>query len=108
MRLVISLVACLMLVMTSISGAAHAAGPICSEMANEVAVHVAMDCDEVPADSHKNSPHCHTGCHGHHVAAPIPGNSPARSAIITSAYAPEAQATLPSYKGGRTMRPPRA
>lgn len=52
MRSLLAILACLMLVVTA-SGAAQAAGLGCSETVGEVAVHMAGDCDEVPADSDK-------------------------------------------------------
>lgn len=108
MRSVLTLLACLMLVMTGWSGAAQAADFGCNEVADQMAVHVAGDCDEVPADADRNYPHCHTGCHGHHVATPIPARVPGQAAAMTSAYASAAEPTLTSHQIDQTLRPPQA
>lgn len=104
MRSVLTLLASLMLVMTAWGGAAQAAGSVCAEMT----AHVAGDCDEVPADADKNYPHCHTNCHGHHVAAPMPTRALGRFAGMTRAYAPAAPSTLTAHQVARMLRPPQA
>lgn len=108
MRSLLTLLACMMMVMTAWSGVAHAEGVACNETAGQAAMHWAGDCGEVPADADKNYPHCHTGCHGHHTAAPIPGYVPARPADGSRAYAPAAPATLTAHQVDQTLRPPQA
>lgn len=108
MRSLLTLFASLMLVMTAWGGAAQAAGPGCAEMTEQMAAHVAGDCDEVPADADKNYPHCHTSCHGHHVAAPMPTRALGRFASMTQAYAPAAQSTLIAHQVAQMLRPPQA
>lgn len=104
----LALFACLMLVMTTWSGIAQATDPACSETADQVAVHVADDCDEVPADADKNYPHCHTGCHGHHVTAPIPARAVDTAFPATRTYAPAAELTLAAHQADQMLRPPQA
>lgn len=60
----------LLLVLWTGSGA-HAAEAInCGDVATSAAEHFEGDGDEVPADSDKSTPHHHSACHGHCVAAP--------------------------------------
>lgn len=108
MRAVLILLACLMLVVTAWSGAAQAADFGCGEMADQAAVHIASDCDEVSADADRGYPHCHTGCHGHHVAAPVSTRPPGRIGAIAIAYAPAAASTIAAHRGGQHLRPPQA
>lgn len=108
MRSLLTLLACMMLVVTAWGGTAQAAGPACSEMADQLEVHVAGDCDEVPADADKNYPHCHTGCHGHHVAAPIDTRAPRAVNATARDYAPATTLTLTPHQVAQTLRPPQA
>lgn len=108
MRSMLALFACLMLVVTAWSGIAQAAGPACCETADQVAVHVMGDCDEVPADADKNYPHCHAGCHGHHATAPIPARAFDKVVVTTRTYGPAAERTLAAHQADQTLRPPRA
>ena len=73
-----------------------------------VAVHLAADCDEVPADADKNYPHCHTGCHGQHVAAPIPFRAAVPIADLSHDYAPAARVTPTTHRVDPALRPPQA
>ena len=107
MRSLLALLACLMLVVTA-SGAAQAAGIGCSETVGQVALQMAADCDEVPADSDKNYPHCHTGCHGQHVAAPMPFRTVVPISDLFRDYAPAARMTLTANRIDPALRPPQA
>lgn len=110
MRTLLALFACMMLVMTTWSGIAQAAGPACSEMADQVTVqgpgHGAGNCDEMPADADRNYPHCHTGCHGHQVATPVPSRGPVPAVDPDRAYEPVRQATLSAHQVDQDLRPP--
>lgn len=108
MRSLLALFACLMLVMATWSGTTQAAGPGCSDMAEQATVPVAGGCDEVPAHADKNYPHCHTGCHDHHMTAPIPARSLDRALVAARSYGPPAEHTLTAYQVDRTLRPPQA
>lgn len=108
MRSVFTLLACLMMVMTVWGSSAQAAALPCSETVDQVAVHMAGDCDEVPADADKNYPHCHTGCHGHHVATPVTAHASARTMDAVRAYATVGSTTLTAHRPKRTLRPPQA
>lgn len=108
MRSLLALLACLMLVVTAWGGMAQATGPACTEIADQVAVHVTGDCDEVPADADRNYPHCHTGCHGHYVTAPVPTRAPAPAFLIARAYQPTAEPMLTAHQVDQTLRPPQA
>ncbi|QJU57343.1 hypothetical protein HL653_05665 [Sphingomonas sp. AP4-R1] len=108
MRSLFAILACLMLVVSAIGGPARAGGLGCSETVGEVAVHIAGDCDEVPADAHKNYPHCHTGCHGQHVAAPMPFRAVVSIVDLAGEYAPVASVTLTARRVDPALRPPQA
>lgn len=107
-RRLLSLLACLMLVVTLWGGAVQAAALDCNETMGQMAVHIAGDCDEVPADAHKNYPHCHTGCHGQHVDAPMPFRVVIRVSDLSRDYIPAAEGTLAAHQFGPTLRPPQA
>ena len=108
MRPVIALIACLLLIASAWGGTASASGVSCSETSDQIAVHVAGDCDEVPADAHFKFPHCHTGCHGHHVAPPVLARAAAQLFDSVPAYATDLQPTLISHQIDPTLRPPQA
>ena len=94
MRAFLPFLTCLMLVLTSFSGMAHAADLAGGSIAGvEFTVHTAGDIDQVPSDSDKNVPHHHNYCHGHDVGAP---------ARTTSA------ASLDGRTGMVHLRPPQA
>src|SRR3546814_2117198 len=70
-RAFLPLLTCLMLVLTSFSGMAHAADLAGGSIAGvEFTIHTDGDIDQVPSDSDKNVPHHHNYCHGHDVGAP--------------------------------------
>src|SRR3546814_13061228 len=72
-RAFLPLLTCLMLVLTSFSGMAHAADLAGGSIAGvESTIHTDGDIDQVPSDSDKNVPHHHNYCHGPHVGAPGP------------------------------------
>lgn len=108
MRSVLTLLACLMMVVTVLGSSAQAADLTCSEMVDQVAVHMVGDCDEVPADANKDYPHCHTGCHGHPMATPVSAHASAHTIDAARTYAPAGTATLTAHRPKRTLRPPQA
>src|SRR3546814_4100455 len=64
-RAFLPLLTCLMLVLTSFSGMAHAADLAGGSIAGvEFTIHTDGDIDQVPSDSDKNVPHHHNYCHG--------------------------------------------
>lgn len=75
MRALLPLLACLMLVITSLTSVAHASEASGGEATSlELAAwHSPGDADEVPADPDKDTPHHHTICHGHDLASPARG-----------------------------------
>lgn len=102
MRKLVPFLACLMLVVATWTGMAHAAEARGIEAGEvDIAAHIAGDGDEVPADADKGYPHHHATCHEHHVntsvlrtaAIPILASPPlptmANSRAI-GAYEPEA------------------
>jgi hypothetical protein len=73
MRLLLPFIAALMLVITGMTSVAHATeAPGGSAVGAELAIgHAPGDADEVPADADRDSPHHHSICHGHDLAAPV-------------------------------------
>lgn len=71
MRALLPFLACLMLVLTSLTSIAHATeAPDGGVSATEMAAwHSPGDADEVQGDPDKDTPHHHSICHGHDVAA---------------------------------------
>src|SRR3546814_20450522 len=70
-RAFLPLLTCLMLVLASFSGMAHAADLAGGSIAGvEFKIHTDGDIEQVPSDSDKNVQHQHTYCHGHHVREP--------------------------------------
>ncbi|PVE52137.1 hypothetical protein DC431_18665 [Sphingomonas melonis] len=110
LRAMLPFVACLMLVLVGWTGTANAGGNgTCIDVPQtEMAMHVAVDCDQVPADADKNFPHHHAACHGHCVATP--GESrvaialPPRPVGFTHETAP----LWLSHQGDAALRPPQA
>lgn len=108
MRALLSFLASVMLFAGALGGAVQAGAHECSGAAEQVAVHVAGDCDEVPADADRGYPHCHTGCHGVQVAVPVPSRLVVTAVATVGRYLPVAQPMLSSHQGDQTLRPPRA
>jgi hypothetical protein len=110
MRRLTSLLACLMLLLTAWSGTAHAAELMnCSEpVSAEMVMHVAGDCDEVPADSGKAYPHHHDGCQGQHVSVAAPEASLPEPIPAERSYGVSRIHAIFAYHIDRTLRPPRA
>lgn len=71
-----------MLVLTGMSGMAHAAEVAEGSIAGiQFTVHSDGDGDEVSADADKDYPHHHTVCHGHDVGEPIQSAMPRTNPI---------------------------
>lgn len=73
MRLLLPFIAALMLVITGVTSVAHASeAPGGIAIGAELSIgHAPGDADEVPADPDRDSPHHHSICHGHDLAAPV-------------------------------------
>ncbi|WP_442678304.1 hypothetical protein ACSBM8_12280 [Sphingomonas sp. ASY06-1R] len=110
MRQLLSFLGAVMLVLTACTGTAFAAGvPGCSEPARaEMSMHVAGDCDEVPADAHKAYPHHHDGCAGQHFGVTAPETIVLRPVAIRQSYAASRAQELSAYRIYATLRPPQA
>lgn len=109
MRKLVPLLACLMLVLTTWAGMAHAAEARGVEMSRtEMAAHAPGDGDEVPADADKGYPHHHASCHEHHVNTPMIRTT-ISAAVATSArpLAPPSR-TLSGHVTEAALRPPQA
>lgn len=108
MRVLLTMFACLMLVVSAWSGAAQAADFECAEMSDQTALHVAGNCDEVPADADRGYPHCHTGCHGHHVATPFLAQAPSLSSATAVVFVPAGSVVISGHRSDPHLRPPQA
>jgi hypothetical protein len=108
-RKLVPFLACLMLVLTTWAGMAHATEAGGVEMSRtEMTAHAPGDGDEVPADADKGYPHHHASCHEHHVNTPT---------VRTTVSPTVAAATLPPTVRSRALsgrdteadiRPPQA
>lgn len=104
------LFASFMLLITAWTGAAHAAELAgCNEpIAAEMIMHVAGDCEQVPADSDKAYPHHHDGCHGQHIGMAALGEGIAEPLPAELSYAASRVPAIRPHNTDRTLRPPRA
>lgn len=108
-RRLLPFLACLMLMLTTMSGMAHAADVTGGSIAGvELSMHTDGDSDEVPADSDKGYPHHHTVCHGHDIGKPMqPDGAWAHIAPGMQAVA-SLVAILSGTTGTVDLRPPQA
>jgi hypothetical protein len=108
-RKLLPFLACLMLVLTSWAGMAHAAETYGGSIAGiELTVHAPGDGDEVPADGDSAFPHHHGTCHGHDVGTPAAVNDHSAS-TLDMGIRPDALAdVLDGALGSVLPRPPRA
>lgn len=108
-RKMLPFLACLMLILTTWAGMAHAA-----EARNvETSVvgmtgHAAGDGDEVPADADTGYPHHHASCHEHNVNTPAVCDVPLIDAHHRSAPLASTGPALAGHLPDRTLRPPQA
>lgn len=106
-----ALLTCLVLALSlGLGSVAHAAEPIgCVETsASATAGHADGDSDQVPADSDKDYPHHHGGCHGHHVAAPIGDGEAIAHARPASIITRSAVRSGVTHASDPALRPPQA
>ncbi len=109
MRKLVPFLACLMLVLTTWAGMAHAAEAGGIEMSRtEMAAHAPGDGDEVPADADKGYPHHHASCHEHHVNTPIVETT--ATPILAASTLPPADLSraLSGHDTEAALRPPQA
>ena len=108
MRALLPFLACLMLVLTSLTSVAHAAeAPEAEVTAMELAAwHSPGDADEVPADAGNEAPHHHSICHGHDLASPARAPAAPRVDREARAPAPAIAATLTPRASDTPLRPP--
>ncbi|QNA82565.1 hypothetical protein G4G27_15475 [Sphingomonas sp. So64.6b] len=110
MRALFSLFIGLVLALSlGLGSVAHAVEPVgsCVE-AGTTAGHVDGDSDQVPADSDKDYPHHHGGCHGHHVAAPIGDGETIAHARLASIITRADVRNGVTHASDPALRPPQA
>jgi hypothetical protein len=101
--------ACLMLVLTTWSGMAHAAETAGGSFDGfTFAAHAPGDGDEVPADSDNALPHHHGICHGHDIG--VPARTPTPPFDATAGLCPTEMSArvLTAVEGNVALRPPQA
>lgn len=108
MRALLPFLACLMLVLTSMTSIAHATeapdgGVSIAEMA---AWHSPGDADEVQGDPDKDAPHHHSICHGHDLAASAKGPAAPMAYRVLANLRPEASTGLSARMTDTPLRPP--
>ena len=110
MRKLLPLLACLMLVLTSWSGVAHATEIAGSGEASssEMYAHVDGDGDQVPADADRSYPHHHASCHGHDVGTPFSGRMTVPTKMAENTFDVRVFPAIASHDGEQALRPPQA
>jgi hypothetical protein len=109
MRKLVPFLACLMLVLTTWTGMAHAAEAGSVETSRiEMAAHAPGDGDEVPADADKGYPHHHASCHEHHVNTPTVRAATIPASVAAAAPLPGPGRTLSGHDTEADLRPPQA
>lgn len=99
----------MMLMLTTLSGMAHAADVAGGSIAGvELAVHTDGDRDEVPSDADKAYPHHHTVCHGHDVGKPMQPDTPWAHVPPDMQAVAALAAPLHGTAGTVDLRPPQA
>lgn len=110
MRHLTCLFACAMLLLTTWTGASHAADLItCTEPgAAEMVMHVGGACDDVGPDEHKAYPHHHDGCHGQHASTAAREIALDEPLLAATSYSAMRIHPLRARELDPTLRPPRA
>ena len=108
MRTLLPFFACLMLVLTAWSGmvqAAEAAG-CCDPAPSELLSHVDNGSDQGPADSDRNCPSQHAGCHGHHLGTPAADTPMRPPAFAPAPFGAGLSPMLAAHDADPALRPP--
>ena len=99
--------AMMLVLMLWAGGVAHAAERVdCIPATTEAAGHYDGDGDQIPSDREQGAAHHHTGCSGHHLAAPARvADAPLCSSAGARAF-PRNEAGPPSRGPDNLLRPP--
>lgn len=109
MRKLLPFLACLMLVLTTWAGMAHAAEAGGVETSRlEMVAHTPGDGDEVPADADKGYPHHHASCHEHHVNTPTVRAAATPPSVVSAVPLPVHSRALSGHDTEAALRPPQA
>ncbi|RMB26801.1 hypothetical protein C8J47_3416 [Sphingomonas sp. PP-F2F-G114-C0414] len=110
MRRLLPFLACLMLVLTTWVGVAHAAevGGCIETSQYAAGSHVDGDGDQVAADADKGYPHHHGSCHAHHMSAPDADTLCGATVLAGAMLASVDGATLEGRDADTALRPPQA
>ena len=101
--------AMLLVLMLWTGGAAHAAERFdCIPVTAEAAGHFDGDQDQVPSAPDQGAAHHHSGCNGHHVAAPASGASIEIGALNRATPFAWREAGVPGRGPDTQLRPPTA
>ena len=107
MRKLLPFLACLMLVLMTWAGMAHAAEARGVETSRiEMVTHASGDGDEVPADADKGYPHHHASCHEHHVNTPAVRAAATPASIVSAVPLPARSPALSGHDTKAALRPP--
>jgi hypothetical protein len=109
MRSLLPYLACLMLLLTGLAGAAHAAEAAGGTLGGvTLSIHSDGDGDEAPADADSTVPHHHGACHGHDTAEPVRCVSSFRNEERGTVGRSRHVAALDGTRTTVTPRPPQA
>lgn len=108
MQRLLSLVGALMLVLMVWTGTtAHAAETYdCAPVSADAAGHYDGDRDQVPADQGSGVAHHHSGCSGHHIAAPVNATQLQLTLGDTDPSLPSDDQRADSLSPDNQLRPP--
>ena len=104
----ISFLGALMLVLTLwTGGAAHAAERFdCIPATAEAGAHYEGDQDQAPSSPSQGVAHHHSGCSGHHLAAPVKTVEAAIGRSVATRSFPRNETGPPSREPDNELRPP--
>ncbi len=109
MRALLPYLACLMLLLTGLAGAAHAAEGAGGTLGGiTLSIHSDGDGDESPADADSGVAHHHGGCHGHDTGEPVRAAAGPVHADTGLLAGPLRVARLNGTRATITPRPPQA
>ncbi len=110
MRRLLPFIACLMLVLTTWVGVAHAAevGGCIETSQYEAAAHLDGDADQVAADGDKGYPHHHGSCHAHHMSVADADALDGMTDLASATLVAFDGATLVGRNADTALRPPQA
>lgn len=112
MRPLTLLLACMMMLLTSWSGVAHAAAcmgcPTISASQQVEQARAACNEDQAPKNVGKGCVHCQAGCHSQNIGTPLGLSVPALAMPQERMFDDPRRVALITHVGDQALRPPQA